>query len=781
MEPTRRESAGGDGVVAIAELLEGLAASERGDLALAQARFERALRSNDGHASMETGHALRGLAELALLRGDLGTAEGLLKQAVTAFRDVARLQPTSRLRASEAEAGVLLLGAEVLLRRGTPANGEALLGRARALIDRLGDDRSAEAWSTAGRVALHLGDRDAAVAAFRAALTRYEEAENIEGHAEALLELALLERREDPEAALRTLHVAATMARTSGRPELLARVLLARAGIVEDGAGAQEALDEALERALRSGNRVLVGLILVAVGAGGAGADGAERALLAGAQVLLDAEHYPGIALALVRIAEHGLLQGDGEVVLSACEAAWRIYRVIDPGPGLGRVLGLVRAAFELRREPASTLAAAFAHAAVVAVDEPHTLVLRDHYAQRSPQRWVAALSPLPRDALLGEARRALQASLAPALRRHGLLASSFATVQGALDALGVLTGVSPRAGARQLAPDTRSAAPTSLAPARLPDALSSLLEVRTTIRIDVPLAPLPAGEPRARQQVFDPDGRLSDMVHATVTASGHAERAPVVENPRHEGFDESLFPPDEPVGPTVGDGWALPSTWLPPRPNAAVAEGLSGRRDDLTEEAVAPAPVSRPSAVPLPREPMERSYDDSSHPALEAAQHIVSATVIGGLMDEPPARPPEVPRAVEPAPDDAPVRPGRRRSVTQIRAGRQRAPDTMPGVEDRVLPAAGARRDLTPRTSPGGTREAFAFVAPQGERSEDDATEVMAGRRRADDPTELFETMDDATELLADRRVVEAEGDTGDDMTEAIPLHTRRGGFGPR
>lgn len=554
----------------LARLLDGIAAMDEGRTGNARYRLRQVVADGAAEPSLEVGHAARALAELDAMDGDLSGAEGHIKRAVTAFREAARVHPSSRVRAQEGEGASLLLGGEIMLRRGQTAAGDALLGRARVIFERLGDERSAEAWAATGRLARLPGDTAGAEAAWRTSIECYERAENVVGHAEGLVDLAMLRRSNDRSGALRMVDIAASMARNAGRVELLGRVMLARGMVVEDVHAAQDAYTEALERAQQAGSRALAGLALV--GLGSRGWDGGERALLAGSQVLLDVEHYPGFGLSLLRIGQHGNQVGDPELALAAAEAAWRVYRTMDPVEGLARVLKLAEHAFTTQRMPRLLLTVTFARAAVIGRSEPAAVAVRDHYAARAPAAWVARLAGATRDTLLSEARKAIQQGLVPALRRFGLLASSFATAQGALDVIGVLAGVSPRAAARQLAPWAPQPVPNELPEAELPEELGAGFAVRTTVRWTVPQSPAPAqtSPSRSRRPVYDPDGRLAEMVTGTLDFSALEEAIPTGGGSRSAAEPVEEFPPD-----------VAESPWSPGRrPGAAPEEP-----DEPTEE----------------------------------------------------------------------------------------------------------------------------------------------------------------------------------------------------
>lgn len=558
----------------LALLVDGLDALERGRSSHAKLRFEQTIRESGAVASLEVGHAWRGMAERAIHAGEIADAEAYLRRAVSVFREVARAHPTMQQRAKEAEGLVLLAGGELLMLRGLFDTANSLLYRAERVLVRLGDERTAEAWAASGRLARHRGEHAAALEAFGVAESAYERTQNHGGRAEVLLEIALVRRVEDPSAALRMLDLAATMARDAGRAELLARVHLGRGQILHNEAAAQQAYQSALARARQSGARAAAGFALL--GLGSRGWPGAERHLLAAAQVLLDAAHYPGFGLALVRIAQHGLRVGDVELAMAAAEGAWRVYRGVDPVLGLSRVLGLAVRCFVAQRLAWPTLLAACARAGLD--ESPQVHEIRDVMVGRAPQAWLERLRRMTEDAQLAEVRAGLQGQIVPALRRLGLLPSSFATAQGALDVVGMLAGVSPRAAARQLAPPPEEEVVESLPEPRMPDlgdlhfgkrAAVRLVAGGTKVRTEVP-----------RTKVYDPDGRIADAVFGSLDFVRDTEGVAVPDS----AF--SAFPSD-----------AGMASWIAPETVAAEGEAPPVR---------SPPPVR--AAEPDPWDELERA-----------------------------------------------------------------------------------------------------------------------------------------------------------------------------
>jgi hypothetical protein len=491
---------------------------------------------------------------------------------------------------------VLLLGGELLARRGMPGSGEALFARARVLLERLGDDRSAEAWGATGRLLRVAGDVDGAARAFEAALAGYDTARNVVGRAETLLELAQVRRGN--EAVVPMLDLALQMARDAGRGELCARILIARSTLLEDDQTAREALQAALEHALDVGARVLAGMALVALGS--RGVEDAERALIAGSQVLLDAEHYPALGLGLLRVAQHAERSGDSDLAMAAIEAAWRVFRSTDPGEGVGAVLRVAESLFTHQRAVRSLLVTVFARAALVGRRDPHALVVRDWYANRAPPAMVARLASSARDQLLADARRAVQSAVLPSLRKFGLQASSFDTAQGAIDVLGVLAGVSPRASARQLAPLLNQPVPDALPEAELPAEIEAAFSVTTVARVTVNTDATPyVGV--TRSPIYDPDGRLAAMVR-----SGLSTASDLLELPTRPADDagEDSFPDDggfltweggRPTDDNATRAWLGVAEETGSRQRDRRQRARGERDEEVTEEIPAPAPPPPP------------------------------------------------------------------------------------------------------------------------------------------------------------------------------------------
>lgn len=495
----------------LSRLIDGMRALDAGQSGVARFRFEQVVAEGGERPALEVAHAWRGLAQLCARDGDLGTADAHLKHAVSVYRDVARLDPIYRARAQEGEAAALLLAAELLERRGQSEGGLRMLERAHEVLDSLGDERSAEGWATTGRIASRRTDRSGAEYAFREAIARYEEAGNHGGHAEMLLEISRLrQERGDNSGAERTLAHGATMARDGGRLELYARIQLGRGLLVDDRATARDCFLLARDAAVTVGDRSTAGLALLALGRQ-RWEDG-EGPLLAGAQLLLDAGHFPGLALALLRLAEHGAAVGDVELAQIAAEGAWRVYRGVDPVDGLGRVLKVVIKVFAAQRLARPLLAGAFARAALVGGHLPQALQVRDHYARLAPLEIVEALGSMSREKLLDETRTHLQKQIVPTLQRFGLRASSFATAQGALDVLGVLAGSSPRAVARKYAP-IAAEEPIHALPEPGEEEVAPV-SATLAISMGIDRAEGPGG---ARSGVYDPTGRLAAWVSSSV------------------------------------------------------------------------------------------------------------------------------------------------------------------------------------------------------------------------------------------------------------------------
>jgi tetratricopeptide (TPR) repeat protein len=568
----------------LARLLDGIVALEQGHLGIAKFRFDEIVGASKGKPQLEAGHAWRALAEISIRRGDVAGAEESLKHAVRAYREVARVDPTARARAGEGEGAALLLGAELLLRRGLTDASKQVLYRTAEVLAKLGDDRSAEAWAVTGRLALHLDRPQDADRAFQGALSRYEKVGNVSGHAEVLLEAAALKRDlGDVASASRMLDLAATMARNSGRLVTVARAHIGRAQLANDREGALEAWEAAFRAATSAGDVVTTGFALLGLGANGW--QGGEQPLLAGSQLLLDGGHFPGLGLGLQRIGEYAVDVEEPEVALVACEGAWRVYRGFDPVDGLGRVLRVAVKAFAGMRQPRPTLVASFARAALVGQKVPHAVEVRDHYANLAPRALTMRLSMMPGEELVAESRKAIQQRIVPALRQFGLLAQSFATAQGALDVLGVMLGVSPRGAVRALVPAPDTDVPDTLGDPTLPDLEDLQFGRRTTLRINVAVAADSALVDHTKSPVYDPEGRLAALASQSLVFVEDAPPTEESEGPPPQARTEidELFPEDSGV-----------LDWM--KVSAGAAEWHSERS---AGEASAPEPAAGPS-LPL-------------------------------------------------------------------------------------------------------------------------------------------------------------------------------------
>lgn len=536
----------------LARLLDGMSALDQGHLGVARHRFDAILADAVDRPLLEAGHAWRGLAQISVRRGDVAQAEEQLKQAVRAYRAIARVDSTARVRAAEGEGAALLLGAELLLRRGLTDEGRNVLRRAANVLVRLGENRSAEAWAATGRLALHLERLEDADRAFQGALERYEQVGNVAGHAEVLLEAAAIKRdMGDSVAAARMLDLAAGMARNAGRLSTAARAHLGRAQIADDEETRRDGWERAFHAASSAGDLITTGFALLGLGSNGW--RGGEQPLLGGSQLLLDGGHFPGLGLGMLRLAEHALRAEQAEDALVACEGGWRVYRGLDPVEGLSRVLRVAIKAFAELRLPRSTLLTAYARAALVGETTPHAIEVRDHYARLAPEELRAKLDAMNVQQLMGASRRAIQRRIMPVLRQHGLSAKSFGTAQGALDVMGVMLGISPRNAVRLLVPAPHTEVPEDLAEPELPDRHDLSFGRHKTLRVNVVAAAVDSPMlDRLSSPVYDPDGRLAALASqalvfvepATADEQPSASMLPVVEVEEDDDVI-TLFPED--------------------------------------------------------------------------------------------------------------------------------------------------------------------------------------------------------------------------------------------
>ncbi|MFM2162009.1 MAG: hypothetical protein RLZZ383_1521 [Pseudomonadota bacterium] len=414
----------------------------------ARAAYREVLRDGTGTADADVAMAWRGLARLAVRDGDLAAAVSHFEQEVDAWRALAARDAAWTGAAAEAEATAICRLAEIQLRRGFLEAAGPMFERAFGLLAALDGRLSPEAWLLLAQLARHRGDAELAARALDRAESGFRDAGDDAGYAETLLARAI-EEGTTAEGRARRSERAEALARRSGRADLASRALL----LVDDDdprpvARLDLQFSEGAELAMRVGDRALAALHQTRRARLRAGA-GIPIALGA-AQVLLEVEHYPAIGDALLALVQCAVGAGEDEVALAGAEAAWRVYRTHDPDGAMDELLGAVAAVFHRRRMGrALWVVTAARHARTP--DDPAIAAYHAAHAARVPGSWHRRVEGMSAGDLTRDARRLVQRAILPVLKRYGLGPASFASAQSALDAVGVIAGVSPRAWSRRL------------------------------------------------------------------------------------------------------------------------------------------------------------------------------------------------------------------------------------------------------------------------------------------------------------------------------------------
>ena len=419
-----------------------------GKLAEARAAYRAVLREPAVGLDADLAMAWRGLARLAVRDGDLAAAVSHFEQEVDTWRALADRDVAWTGAGAEAEAAAICRLAEIQLRRGYLEAAAPMFDRAFGLLVALEGRLTPEGWLLFAQLARHRAEKGLAARALDRAESGFRDAGDDSGYAETLLARAMADDVA-PEARLRRCERAEELARRTGRAELVSRTLLL---VDDDDPRPVAALDarfaEGAELALRAGDRALAALHQTRRARLRAGA-GIPIALGA-AQLLLEVEHYPALGDALLALVQCSVAAGEDEVALAGAEAAWRVYRTHDPDGAIDELLGDVATVFHRRRMARAlwvVMAARFAR-------DPHDAAIvayRDAYGGRVPDSWHRRVEGLSPGDLTRDARRLVQRAILPVLKRYGLGPSTFASAQSALDAVGVVAGVSPRAWSRRL------------------------------------------------------------------------------------------------------------------------------------------------------------------------------------------------------------------------------------------------------------------------------------------------------------------------------------------
>ena len=150
------------------------------------------------------------------------------------------------------------------------------------------------------------------------------------------------------------------------------------------------------------------------------GSPGAVASLVDGARLLGRLEHTQGVAVAMLRLGEHGLRVEEAEIALIAGRSAWHLMRRSDPGRGSGQALRVVVKSFAAMRRWTEAVTAAYTRAAVAGHFQANAYDVRDFYRERAPRDLVESLDLLDRAALESQTMAHVDAVLAPLLQQMG-------------------------------------------------------------------------------------------------------------------------------------------------------------------------------------------------------------------------------------------------------------------------------------------------------------------------------------------------------------------------
>jgi tetratricopeptide (TPR) repeat protein len=446
----------------------------------ARAHFEAALLQFRGpELRLGEAHALRGLGQLELVLGNLSDAEARLHSAVDVYdellRQLAEIDPGGvsmdmKRRAQEGEIASLVLLGELKMRAGQPILARDILSSAYRHAEVVGNwALRADVLTTQGRVALRTGEYAEAERDFRDAIAAHQTSANVEGEVGAWLLLAELERLRGNLGRSRiALDRARPIAEATGDDRLLGRVhhsLGALELMAINPDDARRHFEAALRLVRRSGDAEMEGYTLLGLGevAGRVGEGSALENLVDGARILGALGHRHGVASALLRIGEHGIVIGEPELALAASEAAHRLWEPIEPVRGVGQALRFITKALLALDHPKTALLAAVTREVVAGGVQPNARHVADYFRDRAPAEWVQALDGLSREQLLDRCREVVERILRPILWAVDLDANALGTVSGALAAVETLGAKLPSP-----APPAEEEAP-SLPPAQLP------------------------------------------------------------------------------------------------------------------------------------------------------------------------------------------------------------------------------------------------------------------------------------------------------------------------
>lgn len=407
-------------------------------------------------------HALRGLAQVAMLGGEAGVAERHAREAVEGYRELVRqLQRIDDTEASAevirqarlGEAAVLVLLGEILVRRGARDDARTALSHARVLGAKLGHFESvAGVFNTLARLAMREGRFDEARESMERALSTYQEAGSRRGQITTLLLVAELERlRGRPDAALDALRSAKPLATALDNPLFVGRVeagfgaLALASGREED---ARLRYHDALVNARAAGDQEMEGYCLLGLGelASRSGGDGAVSFLLDGAQLFAELEHLAGLGAAMSRISEHALSVDAFELALVAAEVARRAYERGGAVQGVGQSGRLLlKALVGLKQWHAVLLVAAW-RVDVVGAAQPKAAEVYAFYRKRAPSEWGQRIDAMPADRRARGASKSVLQAAGPILDRRGVGPLVFDDPVSAVDLVNALAAELPEA-----------------------------------------------------------------------------------------------------------------------------------------------------------------------------------------------------------------------------------------------------------------------------------------------------------------------------------------------
>ncbi len=394
--------------------------------------FEAALaRYRDPALLLGEAHALRGLAEVDLVDGDVASAEARIAASIDRYDEAASAgdDRTIQEEAIGGRAHARIVVAQIRLRTGRRNDAETVLAEVARTLDRLGDLRGqVDVKLTLARCALARGAPSDAESAIREALARLERLADQPGLVRAwlfLAEVCRAERRLD--AAHQATSEAMGIAAAVGDPHLLGRALTA-VGALRSLEGRTEEADRAFDEALAHLDTPdappdALGLARLARGDLWARRGRAEAAaeLASAVTSLASTSHRQGTAAGLLKLADQALTHGLAAYALAVGEAARQWWLPLEPVRGVGLALRLeVKALAELRQWPA-VVTLAWVRADRAGDVQPGALEIADHYRERAPRALVDELGSLSPEERWERADRHVETVLGPLLGSLGV------------------------------------------------------------------------------------------------------------------------------------------------------------------------------------------------------------------------------------------------------------------------------------------------------------------------------------------------------------------------